>query len=248
MPSSCPPGCARPFAKERWRRDSRRRLRRPAFPHRSPRSSPNRASPSRRRRGRRQASQPRSRFAASADVGDTEGAGQASGRHGRTLPPDGQEGRPASKMKNHFGGVLESGPRRPVERHVTKTTAACAALGLLAALPCAAFASPEPQLDLMRRGYAPGYPWRSAPDARQGLLLSFGLGGGSLCLSDRGPARVGAADVDFRIVYGFSDRFQMFMDLNADGGSTYSGDSVGSWTWTVRAQTLLVGDRAGNGL
>ena len=72
--------------------------------------------------------------------------------------------------------------------------------------------------------------------------------GATLYVSDSGPARVGAADVDFRIGYGFSDRFQMFMDFNADGGSTYSGDSVGSWTWTVRAQTLLVGDRAGNGL
>src|SRR4029077_11338121 len=26
------------------------------------------------------------------------------------------------------------------------------------------------------------------------------------------------------------------------------GDDVGSWTWTVRGQTVLVGDRAGNGL
>ena len=40
----------------------------------------------------------------------------------------------------------------------------------------------------------------------------------------------------------------MFMDFNADVGHTYAGKSVGSWTWTLRAQTVLIGDRAGNGL
>ena len=112
------------------------------------------------------------------------------------------------------------------------------------ALDVLALAPSQPQLDLMRRGYSPRYE----PQARQGLLVSFGLGGGSLYLSNQGPTRLGAADVDFRLGYGFSDRFQMFMDFNADAGSTYRGDSVGSWTWTVRGQTLLVGDRAGNGL
>ena len=100
----------------------------------------------------------------------------------------------------------------------------------------------------MRRGYSPGYDRRYEPQARQGLLLSFGLGGGSLYLSNEGPSRLGAADVDFRIGYGFSDRFQMFMDFNTDVGSTYYGNSVGSWTWTLRGQTVLAGDRAGNGL
>jgi hypothetical protein len=80
------------------------------------------------------------------------------------------------------------------------------------------------------------------------LLLSFGVGGGSLYLSSDGPTRLGAADVDFRLGYGFSDRFQMFMDFNADEGSDWNGDSVGSWTWTLRGQTVLAGDRAGNGL
>jgi hypothetical protein len=59
---------------------------------------------------------------------------------------------------------------------------------------------------------------------------------------------LGAADVDFRIGYGFSDQFQTFMDFNADMGSNYFGDRVGSWSWTLRGQVLLVGDRAGNGL
>ena len=137
---------------------------------------------------------------------------------------------------------------------------ACVALALLVALPAVARAAGEPAFGgqalapseprpaLLRRGYSPGFDRRYQPQARQGLLLSFGLGGGSLYLSNQGPGRLGAADVDFRLGYGFSDRFQMFMDFNADEGSTYRGDSVGSWTWTVRGQTLLVGDRAGNGL
>ncbi|HEY6909227.1 MAG TPA: hypothetical protein VI356_07655 [Myxococcales bacterium] len=128
------------------------------------------------------------------------------------------------------------------------------ALALLAALPCSALAAtsdpPDSQAGFARRGYGPPRygPFDDRPEARQGPLFSFGLGGGSLYLSSEGPARFGAADVDFRLGYGFSDRFQMFMDFNADAGSTFDGASVGSWTWTVRGQTLLAGDRAGNGL
>ena len=134
------------------------------------------------------------------------------------------------------------------------------ASALLLALPVASRAASEPALggstlapsqaqpELRRRAYAPRYGRAYEPQAREGLLVSFGLGGGSLYLSNQGRTRVGAGDIDFRLGYGFSDRFQMFMDFNADAGSTYRGDSVGSWTWTVRAQTLLVGDRSGNGL
>ena len=143
---------------------------------------------------------------------------------------------------------------------MTTIKPAFAALALLAALPLKARAAGDsvlempmglssgPETDFMMRGYGPRYDPRYRPEARQGLLLSFGAGGGSLYLSNVGPARLGVADVDFRIGYGFSDRFQMFMDFNADGGNTYQGDRVGSWTWTLRGQTLLVGDRAGNGL
>ena len=143
---------------------------------------------------------------------------------------------------------------------MTTTKVASTAVALLAALPFAARAAEGPALDgsmlarsesqpeLMRRGYSPGYDRGHEPQARQGLLLSFGLGGGSLYLSNEGPSRLGAADVDFRIGYGFSDRFQMFMDFNTDVGTTYYGNNVGSWTWTVRGQTVLAGDRAGNGL
>ncbi|HZX97688.1 MAG TPA: hypothetical protein VFE90_24440 [Myxococcales bacterium] len=136
---------------------------------------------------------------------------------------------------------------------------AWAALALLAAVPLAARADEEPALDaraagspgqsdFTRRGWSPRYDPRYQPEARQGLLVSFGLGGGSLYLSNQGPARFGAADLDLRLGYGFSDRFQMFMDFNVDAGSTYQGVSAGTWTWTVRGQTLLAGDRAGNGL
>ena len=120
----------------------------------------------------------------------------------------------------------------------------------LTALPLAARAdSLDPQPDLMRRTSAPRYSDpRNRPQARQGLLLSIGAGGGSLYLSPEGPGRFGAADVDFRIGYGFSDQFQTFMDFNADTGSNYYGDRIGSWSWTLRGQVLLIGDRAGNGL
>ena len=117
------------------------------------------------------------------------------------------------------------------------------ALLLALALPLAAKAD-EP---LLRRGYGPS-PYAYQPQARQGLLLSVGLGGGSLYLSNVGRPRIGAADMDFRLGYGISDRFQMFMDFNADEGSTFDGTNVGSWSWTFRGQTVLIGDRAGNGL
>jgi hypothetical protein len=101
---------------------------------------------------------------------------------------------------------------------------------------------------LMRRSYGPGFSRFRPPQARQGPLVSIGLGGGSLYLSDQGERRMGAADLDFRLGYGFSDQFQMFLDFNADAASNDYGDTVGSWTWTLRGQTLLIGDRAGNGL
>lgn len=134
-------------------------------------------------------------------------------------------------------------------------------MALATALPCAARAAEvvpldmsaivprDPEPGLMRRGYSPPrYDHPYGRQARQGPLISFGVGGGSLYLSPEGAARVGAADVDFRVGYGLSDQFQMFMDFNVDAGDTYQGKNVGSWTWTIRAQTVLVGDRAGNGL
>ena len=105
---------------------------------------------------------------------------------------------------------------------------------------------------LAQRGYDGYRPYRREVEARQGLLLSFGLGGGSMYLSPVGPGRSGAFDLDFRIGYGFSDRFQMFMDIGVDAGrpagGNFSGVDLTSWTATLRGQTVLVGDRAGNGL
>lgn len=111
---------------------------------------------------------------------------------------------------------------------------------IILALPFAARA----QSDDAPRG------WRShRVQAREGLLLSFGLGGGSFFYSQDTYGRTGAFDLDFRLGYGFSDRFQLFMDVDlatANYGSRR--DDIGSWAFTLRGQTVLIGDRAGNGL
>ena len=89
--------------------------------------------------------------------------------------------------------------------------------------------------------------------SREGLLLSFGVGGGSMFISNQSAARTGAVDLDFRLGYGFSDRFQFFLDADL-GAGTYGnglyggGDDLATWTFTFRGQTVLIGDRAGNGL
>jgi hypothetical protein len=99
----------------------------------------------------------------------------------------------------------------------------------------------------------PGY-WRPRrhAQAREGLLLSFGLGGGSMFISSQNPRRTGAFDIDFRLGYGFSDRFQFFMDMDVGAASyrnsLYGSDEVTSWAFTFRGQTVLIGDRRGNGL
>jgi hypothetical protein len=105
---------------------------------------------------------------------------------------------------------------------------------------------------LQRRGYSdedpPPYGQRRW-EARQGLILSFGAGGGAFYLSNEDARRVGAFDVDFRLGYGFNDRFQMFMEVNSDlAHFSSTGDDVASWTFTLRGQTVLIGDRSGNGL
>jgi hypothetical protein len=93
---------------------------------------------------------------------------------------------------------------------------------------------------------------RRHPQAREGLLFSFGLGGGSMYVSNQSPSRTGAFDLDLRLGYGFSDRFQFFMDLDLGAGSyangLYGNNDLATWTFTFRGQTVLVGDRAGNGL
>src|SRR5207302_9929896 len=89
---------------------------------------------------------------------------------------------------------------------------------------------------------------RRQPQAREGLLVSFGLGGGSAYLSSEGSGRVGVFDGNFRLGYGFSDRFQLFMDFSGDSGRYPNSPEFASWTFTLRGQTVLIGDRAGNGL
>src|SRR3954469_24301862 len=149
----------------------------------------------------------------------------------------------------------------------TMKTAILTAAAILIAVPFAARAddlanvqrggmsyTPPPSggAPLQRRGYPdddpPPYGQRRW-QARQGLLLSLGAGGGSFYLSPEDARRVGAFDVDFRLGYGFSDRFQMFMELNSDlAHFSNTGDDAASWTFTLRGQTVLIGDRSGNGL
>ena len=88
--------------------------------------------------------------------------------------------------------------------------------------------------------------------SREGLLLSLGVGGGSMYISNQSAARTGAFDLDLRLGYGFSDRFQFFMDVDLGTGSypngIYGSADLATWAFTLRGQTVLVGDREGNGL
>ena len=84
--------------------------------------------------------------------------------------------------------------------------------------------------------------------ARQGLLMSFGVGGGSLYVSQPDAGRIGAFSANFRLGYGFSDRFQLFGDASFDAATYPSGQDIASWTLSMRGQTVLIGDREGNGL
>jgi hypothetical protein len=96
--------------------------------------------------------------------------------------------------------------------------------------------------------YAPQYPnpYSRKHDAREGFLFSFGIGGGQMRLS--GEGKTGAVDLGLRMGYGFSDRFQLFGDITADAGQFSSQADLTSWMLTLRGQTVLIGDRDGNGL
>jgi hypothetical protein len=101
--------------------------------------------------------------------------------------------------------------------------------------------------------YGPPYVvQRRRHDAREGFLFSIGIGGGQLRVSGAEPdgtaALTGAFDFAMRMGYGFSDRFQLFGDITADVGTFGQGSDVTNWVLSVRGQTVLIGDRAGNGL
>jgi len=114
------------------------------------------------------------------------------------------------------------------------------------AVPVAAAADDDDRLE--QRMGPRGYRYRRprTHEARQGMLFSFGVGAGSLKVSPR--KATGAFDLDLRLGYGFSDRFQFFGDLSLDAASYADGTDLSAWTLTARGQTVLVGDRAGNGL
>ena len=107
-------------------------------------------------------------------------------------------------------------------------------------------------LERRENDMGPSYrpPRERERDARSGLLFSFGLGGGSFRYSGFGApyTRTGALDLDFRLGYGFSDRFQLFGDIGVDSANVAGYGDVSSWTLTMRGQTVLIGDRQGNGL
>jgi hypothetical protein len=98
--------------------------------------------------------------------------------------------------------------------------------------------------------YSPGWhdmnAYRRKHDAREGFLFSFGIGGGQMRLSGQG--KTGAVDLGLRMGYGFSDRFQLFGDLSADVGQFRANEDATSWILSLRGQTVLIGDRDGNGL
>jgi hypothetical protein len=117
-------------------------------------------------------------------------------------------------------------------------------------------AEPNPAEDLSDL-FSEGRPLRYDPyagpsrgrrtrEAREGFLFSAGLGASQNYLSGVGHAS-GVA-VDLRLGYGFSDRFQLFFDLNALPARYGHGYDAISWTGTLRGQTVLIGDRLGNGL
>ena len=87
---------------------------------------------------------------------------------------------------------------------------------------------------------------RRRHDAREGFLFSLGIGAAQNYLSGVGHA--GGVILDMRMGYGFSDRFQLFFDLSALPADYGYGLQATSWTGTVRGQTVLIGDRRGNGL
>jgi hypothetical protein len=89
-------------------------------------------------------------------------------------------------------------------------------------------------------------PSRRRRDAREGYLFSLGIGGAQNYLSGTGHAAGIALSV--RMGYGFSDRFQLFFDLSALPANYGFGQQATSWTGSVRGQTVLLGDRQGNGL
>ena len=151
---------------------------------------------------------------------------------------------PRPAASHRAGGTFVSGDSGLVLLDIFLNTVA---IGMQAAAMEQA-APPPREPAYAQRAPDPYRTYRRQMDAREGLLLSFGLGGGSAYLSNQGAGRTGAFDLDFRLGYGFSDRFQLFMDFAVDAGRYPQSSDFASWTFTIRGQTVLVGDRAGNGL
>ncbi len=107
-------------------------------------------------------------------------------------------------------------------------------------------ASARPYTRRTRRLVEP--PQAPRGEARQGLLFALGVGGGSQFTSAPGLGRTASTDLDLRLGYGFSDRLQTFIDFNGQSARYGYGQRTSMSTVTLRAQTVLLGDRRGNGL
>jgi len=86
----------------------------------------------------------------------------------------------------------------------------------------------------------------SPREARQGGIFAFGFGGAQQYVT--GASHVGGFDADLRLGYGFSDRFQLLFDVGGSGPGNDTYPSVSLWHMRVHGQTVLFGDRKGNGL
>jgi len=106
---------------------------------------------------------------------------------------------------------------------------------------------PPPPRRHLRRRPVPVRPVVYSPhDAREGAIFSLGVGGAQQYVSGAGHS--GAFDTDLRLGYGFSDRFQLFFDLDGTEPPQDSYQALSMWHLRLHGQTVLVGDRRGNGL
>ncbi|MBS2021847.1 MAG: hypothetical protein JST92_05515 [Deltaproteobacteria bacterium] len=104
---------------------------------------------------------------------------------------------------------------------------------------------PPPPTRPRRRRQPPPMP---AGEARTGLILGLGAGGGMQYSSEPGLGHTGASNFDLRIGYGVSDRFQFFFDADTSHARYAYGEATDNSTFTLRGQTVLFGDRKGNGI
>jgi hypothetical protein len=109
------------------------------------------------------------------------------------------------------------------------------------------FPPPPPPNWRPRRREQQQRPYYQQREARTGAIFGFGFGGAQQYVSGAGHS--GGFDTNLRLGYGFSDRFQLLFDVGgSDTPSDSSFQSISMWHFRVHGQTVLAGDRRGNGL